>query len=165
MVVRRKEAVSGCVVFKSLSDTKTLPEFSWGRENFYLLFFAGKIVKFYDATAVSRISELKAEYLSVFSGLLETVSGRLIIRLGFNNGNQKIAGIAQKIVCPLLLTALYLASGDNDTAVGKSPLLREGVRVVVPPSFVEFWNDEFSACVSFVEHALLSIGFKGLFFL
>ena len=61
-------------------------------------------------------------------------------------------GGKKKIIGALLLFAADFVAGNHDTAICKSPLLRKGVRVVVPARFEQFREDIFSTGIRFGTH-------------
>lgn len=58
----------------------------------------------------------------------------------------------QKTGGAFLLFATDFVARNHDAAIGKSPLLREGVRVVVPARFEQFREDVFSTGIRFGTH-------------
>ena len=62
-------------------------------------------------------------------------------------------GAKQRIVGAFLLFETDFVARNHDTTIGKSPVLGEGVRVVVPACFDQFGEDTFSTGIRFGTHA------------
>jgi hypothetical protein len=119
------------------------------RERIKIVVLSGQEIMFDDPVAVCRIGKLQAEDLGVVLRLLQAVSGELVFRFGFNDGNREIRPIAQEIVGALLFPATRLAATHDDAAIGEGPLFRDPV--VVPPGGVKLWEDVFATSVGFSE--------------
>lgn len=99
--------------------------------------------------AVRGICEPEAEDLGVFLGLLEAVSGILVDRLCFDDGDREVRAIPQKIIEAFLGTANGPVARDDDTTVGEGPLFVYAI--VVPAGGVQFRQDVLATGVGFRE--------------
>src|SRR5690348_16313233 len=80
----------------------------------------------------------------------------MLIGLGFDDGEQVIALVAQQVVGALGFAAAGGAAGDEDAAVGEGGLL--GDLVVGPAGVLEPGRDVDAAGIGFAAHGAFSIG-------
>ncbi len=92
--------------------------------------FAGREVELDDSLTVGRIGEFNAEHGRVIFGLLQSVAGKFVRRLGLDHCQHEISRVPQKIIGPLARTAPSLDTDGNDTAVRETFLLAD--LIVVP---------------------------------
>lgn len=110
------------------------PQFGRRGEGFNRALDARDEVEFDDFLAVGGVGELEAEDFGVVLGLLQTIGGFLVFRLGLGDGDGKIAGVTQEVVGALAFFAVGLGAAHDDAPVGEAALLGNGVRVRVPAS-------------------------------
>ncbi len=108
---------------------------------------------------IGGVGEFQTKDLGVFLGLLQTRPGSFVFGLGFDHGDGEIAGMTKKIISPLLGAAVNFRSGNHYPPVSESPLLREGMRLVIPSRLDQLGKDIFTAGIGFVTH-LLPHGFQ-----
>lgn len=77
-----------------LGITQTLPELVRFGKGGALAFHAGGVVELDDLGAVGGVGEFEAENLGVVLGLLQTLSGVFVARLGFDHRNGKVGPVA-----------------------------------------------------------------------
>lgn len=119
----------------------------WERLDLDLL--TGRVVELNDVLTVRCIGELQVEDLSVVLSLLETISGLLLERLGFDDSDGEVTGVPEDVVGSLLLAPVSLAPGHNDSPIGEASLLGERMGLVVPACVVELGENVLPTGVSF----------------
>ena len=94
----REQAVGNGVVGQFLARPQARPKFGGRGKGFDEPLDAGDEVEFDDFLAVGGVGEFQAEDFGVFFGLLEAIGGLFVFRLGLDDGDGKIAGVAEQVI-------------------------------------------------------------------
>ena len=138
------------------------PQLLRGRKGLQLAFEAGEVVKFDNAVAVGCIRERKAEDLRVVLGLLKSIARGQVAGLGLDDAERHVGPVAEQVVGSLARPATRTGPGDDDATVGEGHLLAQAMRLVVPTSLLQLWDDQPTAGIGFIWHRLFQINVQKL---
>lgn len=132
------------------------PQFFGRGEVVARLLQPGQRIEFDDAVAVAGIGKLQPQHRGVFLRLLHALARRLVLCLGFDDGDWVVACVAQQIIGAFLFAATDLTAYGHDAAIGEGHLLVDAMRGFVPASSLEFGDDIDTASISFVHRVRTS---------
>ncbi len=138
------------------------PQLIGGWKGVQLAFEAGQKVKLHKAMAVGCVCERKAEDLRVVLGLLEPIAGGPVAGLCLDHGDGHVGPVTQQIVGSLARPSTRAGAGDDDAAIGERYLLAQTMRLVVPTSLLQLWDDQPTAGIGFVWHRQFQINVQKL---
>src|SRR5204863_198409 len=81
--------------------------------------------------------------------LFQPVARRFVSSLRLDDGDRKVAGVAEKIIGPLLAPAMGQTPCNDNPTISEGLLLREGVRIVIPARVYQLGEDVFPAGIGF----------------
>ncbi len=151
-VVERREKPGGdALIGQAAGRAVALPQLLGRRIVGPSLFQPGGVVELDDLLPVGRVGELEPQHLGVGLGLLQPGGGGAVGGLGLDDGERKIASVAQQIVHTLRRLADEPLAHRDDPAIRDGPLLGDGMRLLVPASGLQPRHDLLTTRVSFVH--------------
>jgi hypothetical protein len=147
-----EQPVGNGVVGQFLARPQPRPQFGGRGKGFNEPLDAGDEVEFDDFLAIGGVGEFELQDFGVVLRLLQTVGGFFVFGLGLGDGDGKIAGVTEQVICAFALFTLSLAAAHDDPAIGETALLGDGMRVGVPARSLELRHDELPACIRFGRH-------------